>query len=85
MCVPDVVTNINSKVFNLVSRTNEMWHIKLLNENVDYIEVFVILNKDGAKKNVDVNIKNWLIKVDMMKDLFRILVTVNVNVINHVI
>ena len=29
MCVPDVVTNINSKVFNLVSRTNEMRHIKL--------------------------------------------------------
>ena len=29
MCVSDVVTNINSKVFNLVSRTNEMRHIKL--------------------------------------------------------
>ena len=29
MCVPDVVTNINSKVFNLISSTNKMRHIKL--------------------------------------------------------
>ena len=61
-----------------------MRHIKFVNENVDYIEVFVIINKDGMKKNVDVNIKNWLIKVVMIKYLFVILVTVNVNVINHV-
>ena len=58
MCVSDVVTNIISKVFNLISRTNEMRHIKFVNENVDYIEVFVIINKDGMKKKVDVNIKN---------------------------
>ena len=29
MCVSDVVTNIISKVFNLISRINEMRHIKL--------------------------------------------------------
>ena len=29
MCVSDVVTNIISKLFNLISRTNEMRHIKL--------------------------------------------------------
>ena len=28
LCVPDVVKNINVKVFNLTSRTNETWHIK---------------------------------------------------------
>ena len=27
-CVPDVVKNINAKVFNLISRTNETRHIK---------------------------------------------------------
>ena len=28
LCVPDVVKNINIKVFNLMSRTNETTHIK---------------------------------------------------------
>ena len=28
MCVPDVVKNLNVKVFNLMSRTNETRHIK---------------------------------------------------------
>ena len=28
LCVPDVVKNINIKVFNLMSRTNEARHIK---------------------------------------------------------
>ena len=28
LCVPDVVKNINVEVFNLVSRTNEIRHIK---------------------------------------------------------
>ena len=27
LCVPDVVKNLNSKVFNLMSRTNETRHI----------------------------------------------------------
>ena len=30
MCVPDVVRNLNLKVFNLMSRTNETRHIKWL-------------------------------------------------------
>ena len=29
LCVPDVVKDINVKVFNLVARTNEISHIKL--------------------------------------------------------
>ena len=28
LCVPDVVKNINIKVFNLISRTNETRHVK---------------------------------------------------------
>ena len=28
MCVPDVLKNLNVKVFNLMSRTNEIRHIK---------------------------------------------------------
>ena len=28
ICVPDVVKNLNVKVFNLMSRTNEIRHIK---------------------------------------------------------
>ena len=35
--------------------------------------------------NADVNEKNWLIKAYAIKDLFGILVTVRVNVINPVI
>ena len=35
-------------------------------------------------KNVDVNEKNQLTKLYVIKDLFGILVTMNVNVINHV-
>ena len=29
LCVPDVVQNLNAKVFNLLSRTNETRHIEL--------------------------------------------------------
>ena len=37
--------DFNVKVFNLMSRTNET-------------RLFVIINKDGIKINVDVNVKN---------------------------
>ena len=30
MCIPDVIKNLNVKVFNLMSRTNEARHIKWL-------------------------------------------------------
>ena len=38
LCVPDVIKNINVKVFNLISRTNETRHendIKLATVNAD--------------------------------------------------
>ena len=49
------------------------------------MQVFGIINNDGIMINVDVNVKNQLIKVYVIKDIVGILVTVNVNVINHVI
>ena len=47
------------------------------------MQVFVIISNVGIKTNADVNVKNRLIKVVVIKDLFGILVTVVVNVINH--
>ena len=39
----------------------------------------VAINKVGIKISEDVNVKNYLIKVYMMKDLIGILLIVNVN------
>ena len=47
------------------------------------MQVFVIIKKDGMKINSDVNVKNWLTKEYVVKDLHGILTVVNVNVINH--
>ena len=49
------------------------------------MELFIIVNNAGMKINVDVNVKNYLKKEHVIKDLFRILVIANVNVINLVI
>ena len=32
--------------------------MKLLNVNVDLMQVFVIINRDGIKINADMNVKN---------------------------
>ena len=45
--------------------------------------VFAIINKDGIMINADVNALNQLVKEYLIKDLFGILVILNVNVINH--
>ena len=61
LCVPDVVKNINLKVFNLMSRTNETKYIKL-HETCKCkcrLDASVCNNKqDGMKMNADVNAKN---------------------------
>ena len=44
------------------------------------MQAFVIINEVGIKINPDVNVKNWLTKVDFIMDLFEILVIVNVRV-----
>ena len=62
LCVPDVVKNINVKVLNLVSRTNETrhieWHKNCLCKCRLDSSIFVIINKGGMKINVGMNVKN---------------------------
>ena len=59
--------------------------MKLVYANVDWIQVFVIINKDRTKTNVGVNVeKNQMIKKGVIMGLFGILVIVIVNVINQV-
>ena len=53
---------------------------KRVNVNVDQMQVFVTINNVGTKINADVNAKNWLVKVYVMKDLFGIQVIANENV-----
>ena len=48
------------------------------------MQVFVIINIVGIMINADVNVKNWLTKECVIKDLFVILVNVNVSVIKYV-
>ena len=58
--------------------------MKPVSVNIDQMQVFVMINKDGMKINVDENAANQLTKKYVIKDLFGILAIVNVNVINHV-
>ena len=48
------------------------------------MQVFVIPNSVGIKINVGANVNNLLTNEYVIKDLFGILVIVNVNAINHV-
>ena len=57
--------------------------MKLVSANVGEMQVFVIINKDEMKINVDVNAKNCLTKEYVIKDLIVILAVANVDVINH--
>ena len=52
--------------------------------NVDQMQVFLIIHKGRMKINADINAKNGLTKVYGIKDIFRIQVISNVNVMNHV-
>ena len=70
-----------------MSKTNETRHIKVHKtcKWKSRLVVGVCKNKNvGMMINVDVNVKNWLAKVVVIKDLFG-LVNMNVNAINHVI
>ena len=58
--------------------------MKLVNVNVDLMQVFVTISKRGIMTNVNVKGKNRLEKEYVIKDLFGIQVIVNVNAINHV-
>ena len=61
ICVFNVVKNLNVKVFNLMSRTNEQDtqnDTKRVNVSVSLRLIFVIINNAGIKINADVNAKN---------------------------
>ena len=60
--------------------SNGMKHVSVY---VDKMQLFAIIKKYGMKINVDANVTNSMIKVYVIKDMLRILVIVNVNVINH--
>ena len=79
LCVLNVTKNINAK-------NNETRHIKWHEtcKCKGRLYVSLIINKGGIKTNADVNAKNWLIRVVVIKDLFGIQEIVNVNVINQV-
>ena len=47
------------------------------------MQLFVIIKKDGMKINAHMDAKNWLTKEYAIKDLFGILATASVNVVNH--
>ena len=61
ICVPDIVKNLNVKVINLMSRTNETrfieWH-EIRNVSVNLEKMFIIINNVGIEINVDANVKN---------------------------
>ena len=48
------------------------------------MQVFVIISNFEIMINADVNVKIWLAKEYVIKDLIAILVTANVNVLIHV-
>ena len=57
--------------------------MKLIGANVVSMQVFVIINNVGIMKNLDVNVNNLLTKLYMIKNLFGILINVNVTVIDY--
>ena len=86
MCVPDVVKNVNVKVFNLMSRTNETRHIKW-HETCKCkcrLDASVCNNKQRWNNDKCRCECKELIDKGMIRDLFGILVIVSVHVINHV-
>ena len=89
ICVPDIIKNLNVKVFNLMSRTDETrfieWHKMCKCECK--LEEDICNNKQRWNKNkCGCECKELIDKgVCDIKDLFVILVIVNVNVIKHVI
>ena len=59
--------------------------MKRVSVYVDQMQLFVIKNNVGIMINVDVNVKNYLIKVYVIKGIVGFLVIASVNVINHAI
>ena len=66
ICIPNVVKNVNVKVFNLMLRTNETryieWRETCKCECKFGVNICSEKNNVGIKVNVDINAKNLLIK-----------------------
>ena len=56
--VPDVVKDLNVKVFQELMKQGIKNGMESVSVNVDQMQVFVIINKAGIMTNVDVNVKN---------------------------
>ena len=87
ICAPDVVKDLNAKVFNLMSRTNEIRHIKRheICKCICRLDAIVCNNKQRWNNDkCRWEYKELLIKAYVVRDIFGILVIVNANVINHV-
>ena len=87
VCVSDVVINLNVKVFNLMSRTNETRQIKWHKTCKCKCRLDARVCNNKQRWNDDkcrCKYKNKLIKGYAIKNLFGILLIVNVNAINHV-
>ena len=61
ICVLDAIKDLNIKVFNLMSRSNETrqikWH-ETCKCKCRWMQVFVIINNVGIMINADANVKN---------------------------
>ena len=61
ICVPNIIKNLNVKVFNIMSRTNETRHIKWHETckcKCRLDAMFVIIHNVGIMINVDADVKN---------------------------
>ena len=88
ICVPDIVKELNVKVFNLMSSTNETRHIKRHETCKCTCRLDTIVCNNKQRWNKDkcrCECKELIDKAYVIKDMLRILVTANVNVISHVI
>ena len=87
LCVANNIKNMNVKVFNLVSRTNETRHIKRHKTCICKcrLDASVCNNKQRWNENKCRCECKELIDNEMCdKELFGIVIIVSVNVINHV-
>ena len=82
MYVPDVVKNFDVRVFNLLLRTNETRDIKCCNASVCNSKHR--WDNDKCRCECKELTDRGVCDHDVIKDLFGILVIVNVDAINHV-
>ena len=88
VCVPDIINNINVKVFNLVSRINQMRHI-IWRESCKSICRLSANVCNGCRQRWNEDKCRYECREDLIgkgicdKEFFGILVIVSVNLVNH--